>query len=127
MRVVIADDSVEICSRITDYFNLCEGITVAGFTHDIPGTIDSIEHLKPEAVLLDFRMPGGSVLDVLAAVKRMDTPPIMLVMTNYPASFFRDSCLGAGADYFFDKSAEFKQMIETVTNIKECKEHLLPN
>ena len=127
MRIVIADNSIELCSRMTDYFDLVDGIIVAGQTHDVHETIDSIRHLKPEAVLLDFRMPGGSALDVLAAVKRMDSPPIMMVMTNYPATFFRDSCLSAGADYFFDKSTDFKKMIQTLTAIRLCEEHAVPN
>jgi DNA-binding NarL/FixJ family response regulator len=110
-----------------DYINLFEGITVAGFTHDVLETIDSIRRLKPEAVLLDFRMPGGSALDVLEAVKRMDSPPIMMVMNDEEATFFRNSCLRAGADYFFDKSTDFKKMINTITNLKELQEHSVPN
>jgi DNA-binding NarL/FixJ family response regulator len=127
MRIMIADHSLELCSRLTDYINLFEGITVAGLTHDVLETINSITRLKPEAVLLDFRMPGGSALDVLEAVKRMDSPPIMMVMTDDEATFFRHSCLSAGADYFFDKSADFKKMIDTITNLKEFQAHSIPN
>jgi DNA-binding NarL/FixJ family response regulator len=127
MRIVIADKSTEYCGRLIDFINLVDGITVAGQSHDVRETIESIDRLKPEAVLLEFRMPGGSALDVLAAVKRMDSPPIMMVMTDYQATFFRNSCLGAGADYFFDKSAEFKQMIQTLTDLREYEDHTVPN
>jgi DNA-binding NarL/FixJ family response regulator len=55
-------------------------------------------------------MPGGSGLDVLRDI-RTDHPHICVLMcTNYPDPQYREECLGAGADYFLDKSAEFEKI-----------------
>ena len=70
--------------------------------------IDGVAELMPDVLILDMAMPGGNGFDVLQAVKQRPSAPLVIVLTNYPA--YRQRCLDAGADYFFDKSAEFDQL-----------------
>ena len=43
------------------------------------------------------------------------------MLTNYAARTFRDRCLLLGANYFFDKSLEFDQVIEILHALAEIK------
>jgi two-component system OmpR family response regulator len=64
----------------------------------------------PDVLILDMAMPGGSGYDVLQAVKQGPCAPLIIVgLTNFPA--YRQKSLEAGADYFFDKSAEYDQLL----------------
>jgi DNA-binding NarL/FixJ family response regulator len=61
-------------------------------------------------VILDIRVPGGSGFEVLQNIKQGQAAPIVIVLTNYPYSVYRQKCLQAGADFFLDKSTEFDQI-----------------
>jgi CheY-like chemotaxis protein len=66
--------------------------------------VDFIPKLKPDVVILDVRMPGKNGIDVLKQIKTDESPPIVIMFTNYPYPQYRDRCLQAGADFFFDKT-----------------------
>jgi DNA-binding NarL/FixJ family response regulator len=110
MRVLIADDSAVIVERLADLIKDVPGVELAGQAGDVPEAIHCIQRLKPDAVILDLQMPGGSGLDVLRAV-RPDQPGLyVLICTNYPYHQYREECLAAGANYFLDKSGEFERI-----------------
>jgi DNA-binding NarL/FixJ family response regulator len=110
MRVFIADDSAVIVERLADLLREIPGVELAGHARDATETIRCIRQIKPDAVVLDFQMPGGSGLDVLRAI-RPDHPGLyVLICTNYPYPQYRKECLGAGANFFLDKFSEFEKI-----------------
>jgi len=40
-------------------------------------------------------------------------------LTNYPYSIIRRRCFELGADYFFDKSTEFDQVLKVFETLKQ--------
>lgn len=78
--------------------------------------IDGVAELKPAVLILDMAMPGGGGFHVLQAVKQRPSAPLVIVLTNHPA--YRQRCLEAGADYFFDKSAEFDNFLHLLERLK---------
>jgi len=110
MRVFIADDSAVIVERLADLLKDIPGVELAGQAGDAPEAVRCIQKIKPDAVILDLQMPGGSGLDILRAI-RPDHPGLhVLICTNYPYPQYREECLRAGADFFLDKSAEFEKI-----------------
>jgi len=110
MRVFIADDSAVIVERLADLLKEIPGVELAGHASNATEAVRCIRQIKPDAVILDFQMPGGSGLDVLRAI-RPDHPNLhVLICTNYPYPQYREGCLGAGANFFLDKSSEFEKI-----------------
>jgi DNA-binding NarL/FixJ family response regulator len=108
---LIVDDSAMVGERLAAMLAaLPEKIQVIGQAQDVPEAIQAIQALKPDAVILDIRMPGGTGLDVLQAVKKDRPDTIVMMLTNYPYPQYRRKCLEAGADFFFDKAAEMDQV-----------------
>ena len=112
MKVVIADDSEVVRERIIAMLSELPGIEIVGQAQDVPKAINSIQKLQPDAVILDIRMPGGSGIEVLERIKKNNSAPIVIMLTNYPYPQYRKKCMEAGADYFFDKSTQFDKIIE---------------
>lgn len=114
MDVFISDDSPVVRVRLANMIEDIQGINLIGEANNVQESIRKIEELKPDAVILDIRMPGGSGLDVLKKIKENQDNhhPIIIVLTNYPYPQYRKKCLEAGADYFFDKSNEFHKVVE---------------
>ena len=114
MKVFIADDSEVVCERLKTMLSDLPDTEVVGQAKDVPGSIESIRTLHPDVVILDIRMPGGSGIDVLEETKKINTAPVVIVLTNYPYPQYRKKCMDLGAEYFFDKSTEFEKVPEVL-------------
>jgi DNA-binding NarL/FixJ family response regulator len=110
MKVFIADDSQVLRERLHEMLSELPGVEIMGYAQDVPEALTSIKALKPDVVILDIRMPGGSGVDVLQDIKKEEKTPMVIVLTNYPYPQYRKKCMELGADFFFDKSAEFEKV-----------------
>ena len=116
MKVFIADDSSEIRKRIRAMLSdLVERIEMIGEAENVQDAIKSIPEFNPDVVILDIRMPGGSGIDVLKNIKKKNEVPIIIILTSYPYSQYRNKCMEAGADFFFDKSRDFEEIVKVVS------------
>ncbi len=107
MKVFIADDSRVVTERLADLLSEVSGVDVVGQAGDALQAALSIQQLNADVVVLDLQMPGGSGLDVLLAVRHTRSDRIIVILTNYSYPQYRQKCLGAGANFFLDKSTEF--------------------
>lgn len=119
MRVLIADDSIMVCRRLTALLGGLEGVDIVGQAHSAPDAIASITELRPEAVILDIQMPGGTGMDVLQKAKEAIPDSIVIMLTNYSRPPYRKKYMEAGADFFFDKSTEFEKVIGVFHQLSE--------
>ncbi len=125
MQVFIADDSAAIRERLSIIVQETPGVELVGEAGDTTEATRSILQLRPDIVILDVRIPPGSGVDVLQTIKRLDPPPKVIVLTNYPYPQYRKRCIDAGADYFLDKSVEFDKLMPLLKRISG-NSHRLP-
>jgi len=111
MRIVIVDDSVVIRQRLVRQLREMDGIEVVGEADDVPVARKLVEKLKPDVAVLDIRMPSGSGADLVQELKQLKPAPTVIMLTNYPYPENRKKCMDLGADFFFDKSTEFQEMV----------------
>ena len=112
MKLLIVDDSEVVRTKLIAMLSEIDDIEIAGQAKDGREAVRAIKQLRPDAVILDIRMPGASGIDILESVKG-DLPDCrVVILTNYSYQQYRKRCMSAGADYFFDKSTEFEKVIE---------------
>jgi len=119
MRLFIADDSEILRSRLCDLLSEIEAIQVVGQAASAVETIEAIEDLKPDIVILDIRMPGGDGMLALERIKKGKNPPKVIMFTNYPYLQYRKKCLDAGADFFFYKANEFEKLVDLLRKLAQ--------
>ena len=107
MRVFIVDDSEVVVERLADLLEEVPGAKLVGQAADVPEAVAGIQKMKPDALILDLQMPGGSGLDVLRAIRASYPHLQVVICTNYAYPQYREECLTAGANFFLDKSVEF--------------------
>jgi DNA-binding NarL/FixJ family response regulator len=77
--------------------------------------IASEKHI--DCAILDIALPDISGIKVLKffRCKNLDVKTIMF--TNYPKEEFKEICLKSGANYFFEKYQNFKEVIKLVADL----------
>jgi len=122
MKLFIADDSEVMRERIRELLLAIEGVELSGEAGDVQTSIKGILDLKPDVVILDIRMPGGSGLEVIQRLKEHPKTPLIIVLTNYPFPEYKEIAIKLGADYFFDKATEFDEVQTVLEGILKDKE-----
>jgi two-component system response regulator DevR len=100
LKIFLVEDYVLFREILTARLEELEGVQVVGQAATVAEAIDGLREMQPDVLTLDLRLPDGSGLEVLLAVKQSETPPLV-----------------AGADYFFDKSSEFEQVVQVIAEL----------
>lgn len=117
LNVLIVDDSILLRGRLGFCLAKIEGVEVVGKASDVPGGIEAFRRLQPDVVVLDIQMPGGSGFDVLEVIKRERPATKVVIFTNYPLPAFRKKSEMGGAEWFFDKTAEYGKILEVLRGL----------
>ena len=82
MRVLIVDDSGPFRGAARRLLER-RGYQVVGEADSAAAGFNAVERLKPDAVLLDVRLPDGSGLDLCALLTRDDDAPAVLLVSGH--------------------------------------------
>ena len=118
IHVFLAEDSPAIRERVSAMLG-AQGIAVDGGAATPQACIDGILASRPDVVVLDGHLEGGTGLQVLDAVHAAAPEVSFVVFSNDPAPAYRRRYLAHGAAGFLDKSSEFHQLAAAVQSA--CK------
>lgn len=116
MNILIVDDSEIIRTSLQRMISPYINGSVIHFAKDVDEAIASLNSVKFELIILDIRMPGGSGFDVLKAAKKKVPAPIVIMLTNCATEAYRKKAVKGGADYFFDKSSDYEELIKVLNS-----------
>lgn len=117
LKVLIADDSILIRERLRELISGVAGTEIVGEATNGPETLAALGQLKPDVLILDIQMPEGNGIKALETIKNQRIAPVVIMLTAFPYPQYRKKCLEAGAEYFFDKSTEFKRVAEVLAEL----------
>lgn len=119
MRVFVVDDSALLREQVIGLLSELIGIEIVGQAQYALEAFHAICELKPDVVILDIHLIGGSGMDVLRRIKRLEPAPIVIMLTNSSTPPYRRKCMRAGADFFLDKSSEFAKVRTTMQGLSD--------
>jgi len=117
IQILVVDDSPVIIERLTLMLGEIPGVHVAGWAVDGSSAAWALQQQEPDAVVLDIKLGEDNGLDILTRFRAAMPITKFIMFTNYAQPPMRRACMKAGADYFFDKSNEFQQMIDVLTGL----------
>ncbi len=115
----MVDDSALLREQVVGMLSALGGIDMVGEAQYPLEAFHAIRVLKPDVVILDIHLIGGSGIDVLERIKQLESPPIVIILTNSPGPPYRRKCMTAGADYFLDKSSEFASVKAIIQSLSD--------
>lgn len=113
LRVFLADDSLAIRQRVATLL-AGSGLAIVGEGDTPTACINGILGARPDVVVLDAQLEGGTGLDVLRAVRGAAPGIAFVVFTNNAGPAYRKRYLAEGAVGFLDKSNDFEELAVAV-------------
>lgn len=126
LKVFVADDSVIVRERIVERLSQIRKIEIIGQTGDGNIALTLIHKLYPDVVIVDIRMPGKNGINVLRCIKKENPDIKVIVITSYPYAIYKKVCMEEGADLFFEKSGDFRTIVNFLDNVSNNKKFLIP-
>lgn len=125
LNIMIVEDSAPIAGRLKFMVGdllLHKSINIAS---SIARAHDLMQETVPDVVILDIHLqgeePGVTGLDLLKTIRKDYGNMVVMMLTNYSDEFYKNKCKELGADYFFDKSAEFDKVSEALKAVSASK------
>ncbi|WP_306716838.1 response regulator [Burkholderia dolosa] len=123
LRVFLVDHAVAVRRRIALLVGAIDGVAVVGEAEDGEDAWMHIRDARADVAIVDVRLPDGSGLDLIGKLTTAKPRVVTIVLTNHSAPAFRQACATAGADYFFDKTAEFDAACRTIESLVRARAH----
>jgi len=123
IAVFVVDDLPTMRARLRELLSDIGGVEVVGEAGSLDAATQGILRTRPDCVLLDYQIDGGTGVDVLRAVHSQSPQIEFIVLTNHATEQHRRACLGAGARFFLDKSSEFGCIRTAITEIESRRAH----
>lgn len=117
MKILIADDSPLLRERLKGLLENFEHVYVVGEAENGAEALRLIRETDPDVAILDVRMPVINGIEVLKKIRENGSRPKIIILTNYSYKQYRDRCMAEGADYFFDKNKDIKELTEVISNL----------
>lgn len=114
LRIVVADDQTSVREGLIAMLGLLPDIDVVGAAADGEQALQVVERTRPEAILLDLRMP---VLDGIETTRRLAErhPDVaIVVLTTYDDDSSVLAALRAGARSYLTKDARRAEIAQAL-------------
>jgi two-component system, NarL family, response regulator NreC len=126
LRIVIADDHSVVRRGLRQLLENETGLEVVAEADDIDSARRYVRGHKPDVLVLDLNMPGGSTLDALPMIRQESpgTKIVILTMQNEPA--YAREALSAGVLGYVLKEAADTELVEAVRRAAAGDTYLNP-
>ena len=114
IRVLLVDDDALVRSGLRIILSSAEDIEVVGEADDGSRAVAAVREHRPDVVLMDIRMAEMDGITATAALRRLEMPPQVIVLTTFQAEEQVMSALRAGASGFLVKDTPPVDIISAV-------------
>jgi DNA-binding NarL/FixJ family response regulator len=114
---MIVEDSPPMQRILADMVQTCPGLELVSIADCEVDSMAGIKKHLPTLVILDLALSVGNGINILSEIKRQKLDCRVLVFTGYDAEQYRLRCIEAGADWFFSKNRQRREMIEALRKV----------
>lgn len=124
-RVLIIDDEVDVCEYLTTVLR-DEGFTVEA-VQDPLQVRANLDRFRPDALLVDFRLPGQTGLDLIRALRREPhwRRLALIMVTGLSGESDKVAALDVGADDYVVKPFSPKELAARIRAVLRRRAELL--
>lgn len=116
-RVLIVDDHPIVCEGLRLLINHESDLQVCGVEEDLSSALAAVESLKPDIAIIDLNIKGGDGLQLIKAIKLMESDIPMLVLSMHDEGLYAERALRAGARGYLTKQEAGDRVLTALRSI----------
>ncbi|MDN5715606.1 MAG: response regulator transcription factor [Nocardioidaceae bacterium] len=124
--IIIVDDHSAVRAGVAAILTADPRIEILGEAANGHDTIELIDRVAPDVVILDLQLPDRDGIDICREITQR-TSSRVLILTAYEISDNITAALDAGAAGFLAKTAEPQQMLDAVSAVAAGQAYLTPS
>ena len=114
IRVVLADDHAVVREGVALMLDLAEGIEVVGSAADVEDALRVVAEQRPDVLVLDLRMPGGSTIEALPRFAARSPETAVVILTMHQRPDCARAALRAGAHGYVLKESAGVELVHAI-------------
>jgi two-component system response regulator NreC len=126
IRIVIADDHPVVRRGLRQLLEFEQGFEIVAEAGDLDSTRRYVRGHKPDVLVLDLNMPGGSALDAMPSILASSPGMAIVVLTMQDEPAYARAALGAGALGYVLKEAADAELVQAVRAAAAGESYLNP-
>jgi DNA-binding NarL/FixJ family response regulator len=120
VKILVVDGSPLVAQRVKDLLSDWKDRVLIGEARNSEDALTALQTIDFDFVLLD--LPFKDSVNLLKVIKHKFPKTKVVMFTNHIETAYRTICMQLGADYFIDKSSEFKILEDQL--LKEFAEEI---
>lgn len=125
-RVMIVEDHRVVAEGLAALIESQGDLEVVGSAGTVAEAAELAAQLKPDVVLLDFRLPDGTGADAAAMIREVWPAAKMIFLTREDSDAARFAAVQAGASAFVHKSRAASEVVATIREVARGKMLITP-
>ena len=126
ISVLIADDHAVLRDGLRALLSLYDDIEVVGEAADGVETVEQVERLRPDVVLMDIAMPRLGGLEATLELRQRKIPTRVLILTQHENKEYIYPILKAGAAGYLLKKAAGTELVSAIRAVHAGESYLYP-
>jgi len=116
-RVLIIEDHQVVAEGLAALINDQKDMTVIGHVGSVAESITRAAELKPDLVLIDFRLTDGTGADAAAGIRQLRPETKLIFLTREDSDAARFAAIEAGASAFIHKSRAAQDVVDAIRTV----------
>ena len=117
MTILIIDNSVFLREKLVKAFYEIDNTLLIREESTFDSGESAFNSYNPDLVILEIDLKSNGGIALLRKMKRTSPASVVIIFTDYSTEEFKLKYLQAGADYFFDKCKEYRELLEVIRNL----------
>jgi DNA-binding NarL/FixJ family response regulator len=126
IRLGIAEDHTIVRWALREALGKNPEIEVVGEAGTAAETLEMIQKVRPDVLLLDLSLPDRSGFDVLNEMRESDTAPLVVVLTWHTEPSYAARAIAAGAHGYLNKSVTPEDLLSAIRAVSRGEQVIPP-
>ena len=116
--VLIADNSEEFCTALSNALQRTDRFTVAGVANDGEQAMALLEERRPDILVLDLMLAKKDGLSLLKGISAWDRRPAVVATSGFMTDFVASAAAGLGVAYLMLKPCDTQALVERLDELR---------
>ena len=114
VNVLIVEDHEMVALGLAALIEDEADVKVCASVRTVKDAIETASRLRPDVVLMDYRLPDGTGVEAASEISRLSDPPGVVMITSVVDRRVLNQALDAGCCGFVSKNADRRDLVDAV-------------